>query len=701
MKLLSLRQWLLIPALVVSLFAQAQINPDTVKHGQYDMGKMWTFDIPPTQFFTATYGFTADEAWFEKARLGAIRFASWCSSSFVSANGLVMTNHHCSRESALTVQKTGEDFMENGFYAAKAADERKIADLYVDQLEKILDITARVQAAMEKGANDDEQAKLGKKEQDAIIAEYKEKDGWKGLEIQVVRFYSGGRYSLYGFKRYSDVRLVFIPELQMGYYGGDYDNFTYPRYNLDCTFFRVYDEKGKPLQTQNYFKFSTNGAQEGEAVFVVGNPGRTNRLNTTADLAYRRDVQLPATLGMMKGRSAALKQYNLTAKSDSILNEIFGLENSIKAIGGIHEGTQSEYLMARKASFEREFKAKVAASPKTAYAATTWDDIAALDDKLRTLYPTFFALANTNSDVAGSRYGWASSLVQAATAKDAAQAGKIKEAVSHGPGDYIAIMDEALLTMHLQSALTGLGANDEYVKMALNGQTPAVAAKRLLGATQIGNEAYRTKLMAMSAEDLAKETDPFIMMALNAVPRAEVSLAEFRKAQTTLQGHRAKLGRALYDVYGAAIPPDATFSLRINDGVVAGYEYNGTLAPPFTTFYGLYDRQQSFEQSKTRDWRLPARWTAKAPSAELLNTRFNFVTTNDIIGGNSGSPIINKNHEIVGLVFDGNMESLPGEFIYNAADNRTVAVHSSGILASIKHIYKAKRLHKELSTGRM
>ncbi len=680
---LMTKMWaLLICAIFAANTANAQMNPDTVQAGMYDMGKMWTFDYPPTDFFKNTYGFDADEKWFEETRLAALRFSSYCSASFVSANGLVMTNHHCARESGTDSQHAGENFNDNGFFAKKLTDERKVEGLYVEQLVKIEDVTTRIQNAMAKGATDAEQLKIRRSEYEAIIAEYKEKDGFKGLELQVIRFYSGGKFSLYGFKRYNDVRLVFMPELQLGFYGGDYDNFTYPRYALDCSFFRVYDETGKPLKTEHYYRFNPEGAKEGEPVFVVGNPGTTNRLQTISDLEYRRDVQLPQILSGLRSQSKLLKGYNETVQSDSILNLIFGLENSIKALGGMHEGMKDPYLMARKGAFERKFRADAAVNPKTKGNVSSWDEIAEANVGLRTAFPPVSLFTGE----AGDLFTFATGVLEA---KGDAKAIEELKATKLGAE----VLSEGFLALHLQSALDVLGPDDPYVKTALGGLAPKAAAAKLIRTSRIKDATFREGLLMKSEEDLATAKDPILDLARMYVARQAESIATYRSFSTKQQVSRQKIGRMVFDLYGTAISPDATFSLRINDGVVKGYDYNGTIAPPFTTFYGLYDRYYSFKGYK-KDWELPARWLK--PTQELLTTKMDFVTTNDIIGGNSGSPMINKNREIVGLAFDGNMESLPGEFIYTPDANRTVGVHSGGMIAALRDIYKAKRLVAEL-----
>ena len=681
---------------VNTLVVGAQSMPDTTKGGPLDLGKMWTFDSPPKEYFQKTYNFKADEKWFDEARLAALRFADYCSASFVSANGLVMTNHHCARESGTGVTRKGEDLNATGFFAKTLADERKVDGLFVDQLAKIEDITKPVQDAMN-SAGASEQAQLQGREQAfaAIKQEYGQKADWKGLELQTIVFYNGGRYSLYGFKRYTDVRLVFMPELQLGFFGGDYDNFTYPRYALDCSFFRVYDG-GKPLKTTHFFKFNPDGIRDGEPVFVIGNPGRTERLKTVAELEFDRDLQTPATIQFLQNRSAALQAYNATAKSDSIMNEIFSYDNSLKAYGGQLAGLQDAGLLARKARFERQFKAAANTKNLPADQLKTWEEIAANTAQLRNIFKDAQYLSPGGQQM-GETMTFANVATQfsellASRPQDAERARELMVL----PTIKSRTLEEAYLAAHLTEAQIALGNDDPYVKAALTGPngktlTPKEAAAYLLKTTKLADPAFVSELTTRP-NAAGMSTDPMLALARIGFPRY---LAAARLAQQLSQKQevlRGQLGRMLYEVYGSAVPPDATFSLRINDGVVKSYPYNGTVAPIKTTFAGLYDRNYSFNDKFP--WSLPTRW--KNPPMALLNQPMNFISSNDIIGGNSGSPLINKNREAVGLAFDGNLESLPGEFIFVPDANRTISVHTGGIIAAMRYIYKADRLIAEL-----
>lgn len=679
----------LLPYLAI---AQATFDPDTVRAGRFDNGKMWTFDIPPVEHFERTYGFKPDKQWWEAVRLSALRFATWCSASFVSADGLVMTNHHCSRDVALKVQRAGENFLANGFYAPKLADERKVPDLFVDQLLKIEDITDQVEKALA-GVPESEQATARDKAFAEIREAYKAKPEWKDLTLQIITFYNGGKYSIYGFKRYNDVRLVFIPELDLGFFGGDPDNFTYPRYALDCTFFRVYDEQGKPFRPPYYFKFNIDGVKENEPVFVIGNPGRTNRVTTIANLEFRRDLQLPTTLRMLKNRSLILQEYAkiapTQAERDSLINEVFSLENSYKAQNGMLRGMQDAYTMTRRKAFQNQFRAAVKNNPKLAPDEKVWADIEALVQEQRKLFPDANCFTPSAMQM-GETMMIAMLMADFAETKNP----KNKPTIEKFSKPKVMSVEEAILAAYLEETALLLGKNDDFIQKAtqLSGANPEnwkAIAKGLIEKTKLYDKSFIANFLEKPE---AAENEVFFVLAKIASARGKKASDALRAMQGKALALNGKLARLLFEVYGTSIPPDATFSLRINDGVVKSYEYNGTTAPIKTTFYGMYDRYYSFD--KKFPWSLPKRWLN--PPAELLQSPMNFVTTNDIIGGNSGSPMINRNREAIGLVFDGNIESLPGNFIYDDTKNRAVGVHAGGIIAALRYIYKADRLWKEL-----
>lgn len=664
------------------------VNLDTVKSTKYDMGKMWTFDFPPVDYFNETYGFKPTQEWLDHVRMSAIRFATYCSSSFVSGDGLVMTNHHCGRESVSAVEKEGEDLHNSGFLAMKLEDERPVPNLFVDQLVKMIDVTSEVQSAMETGKSNEE--KVANKT--AKIDEIKNRiEAETGLRCQVVTLYNGGVYSAYVYKRYTDVRLVMAPEDQAGFFGGDPDNFTYPRYNLDMTFFRVYDESGKPLKTEHYYKWSPNGAKVGEPIFVVGNPGRTERLNTYAQLEFARDYSIPDTkkmLDMLVNTYTDIIAKN-PEKGKELNNTLFSMANSQKVYGGMLKGLNDGVLMAKKRHFEKTFRAAVDANPtlKSKY-GKAWDEVANANKEIGKIYPELYSYSS-NARNSSVQFVAADKLVTAALNKETLDASKVEAIYKN----YDADMDLALLKFKLSAIEKKLGKDNSAVKV-FGGNS----AESLLGSSVLSTKEGALNLLSQGNDAILKSNDPFIKFAVETVPK----LNELKKKADELRNiqsvNKELIGRAAFEVYGTSIPPDATFTLRISDGVIKSYEYNGTIAPPKTTFYGYYDRYYSFD--KQYPWSLPERWIN--PPAEFnKGTAFNFISTNDIIGGNSGSPVINKDGEIVGLAFDGNMESLVDNYIYNQDVPHTVSVDSEGMIEAIKNLYKVKRLAEELRSGKL
>jgi hypothetical protein len=656
--------------------------------GPFDFGKMWTFENPPKEWFLQEYKYQVDNDWFDGGRKSALRFATWCSASFVSPNGLVMTNHHCSEPVVSDLQKEGENFDKQGFYATTYSEERRNPELFVEQLIKVTDVTDKIKGMISNAADADKMAKT----QEAFAAvqkEYSSMTGWGNLRTQVVTYYSGGKYSLYGYKRYDDVRLVFIPEQQVAFFGGDPDNFTYPRYNLDCTFWRVYDENGQPLNTtDNYFKFNTDGIAEDTPVFVIGNPGSTERYRTVAQLEYDRDYRYPVDIEFFTNRMKLLQDQYALSPDDDTKNTIFGLSNSLKAIKGTLNGLKDPDLFARKVKMEEKIKANSAGK-------TYWDDMAKYyvvlskyGSELRFLSPTPLSggviplMYAINDYVTLAEKDPESAELEGLEKKMAEMASVVND-----PGE---VKKFAMVLGELQKFAQ---ADDQYIRTILDGKTPDAAAKYILSETVFASEKDLSKLLDKSTKKFLRKKDPLIQAA-------QLLNAEYKKAVDAFQstGVARKLieqniSSEVFKVYGNALPPDATFTLRISDGRVKGYEYNGTTAPFKTTYAGMYDRFYSFDGKWP--WSLPERW--QNPSMELLKAPMNFVCTADIIGGNSGSPIINIKREVVGLVFDGNIESLPGKFIFDEESNRTVAVHAGGIVAALRYVYKADRLVAELT----
>jgi hypothetical protein len=682
------------------------VNLDTIKAGKFDTGTMWTFDFPPKDHFSQTYNFTPSDEWFNHVRLAALKFATYCSASFVSGDGLVMTNNHCSRENILKVTKEGEELNEKGFWAETLDDERKVPGLFVDQLVLMKDVTDEVQKAIDKGSTEEEKVK---NEENAIAEIQTREIDSTGLKVKVTRLFHGGKYSLYGYKTYKDVRLVFTPEHQLGFFGGDPDNFTYPRYNLDCTFYRVYDDEGKPLKTDHYFKWSSNGAMLGEPVFVVGNPGTTNRLLTVSQLEFLRDIQYPRTVDMLKSLERSYYEMvdKYPEKKDKFMNRALGFSNSRKAIGGMLDGLRDPILMQKKKDFEKKFKQSVQANEKlyTKY-GNLWEKMSKVKSESR-LFANELYVLSLNSLRTSEYFYIAQDLVNLAQQMKLPTEQRKSEYQSEGldstiasifPEDLNVDMCRELLLLQLNMSYNYLGKDYPLLKKITDGKQGIDAVNYMLSNSSVTSAEKVKELASKGADAILSSDDPFIYFIVNSKARRDELSQKMGLLNEQEEAYNQDLGRALFEVYGTSIPPDATFTLRISDGVVKGYEYNATEAPVFTTFFGMYDRYYSFD--KKFPWSLPKRW--QNPPADFdLETPFNFISTNDIIGGNSGSPIINKNAEIVGLAFDGNVESLPGNFIFTPEKNRCVGVHSSGMIEAIRDMYKATRLSDELLSGKM
>jgi hypothetical protein len=702
--MLKLRSYLLALLLVLPASLAAQ----DLLEGEYpglETGKMWTFDVPPLEYWQARYNFAPSSQWLDHVRLSAVRFGNGCSSSFVSGEGLVMTNHHCARACIESAAQEGEDFLTNGFYASRREEERVCQGLFLDQLQQITDVTERVARAVPATAD----AKTAAAERTKVIKAIEEDCGKiePDAACQVVSMYRGGQYKLYRFHRFKDIRLVFAPEEQTAFFGGDPDNFTYPRWDLDVTFLRAYVD-GKPAATPHHFTWSRNGSKEGDLTFVIGNPGSTGRLNTMAQLEYLRDVQYPAQLDQVKRMIAAYEAVAAadTVKGKTLRNMIFGLENTQKAIGGYQTGLLDPRLMGRKQQWEREFRSKVAADAglRRQYGAA-WTTLAqvqarrkAIDVRRRYHSANAYGSRLLNLALGTVRYATEMAKPDAERLPAYQEANKASlERNLFGGAPIDPAVETALLTAFLTAMQRELPATDPVLRQYLQGRSPAAAAEAMVQAAAITTGEARKALATGGAAALAASTDPFIKVArvLDPLERAltrEVNDLNDREAQANEQ-----VARAFLAVYGSSMAPDATFSLRISDGEVRRYPMNGTVAPPYTTFNGLYDRAAAFNRQPPFD--LPKRWEERRDSL-TMDIQFNGVGTNDIIGGNSGSPVINRDAEVVGLIFDGNMEMLPNRFLFTERVARSVWVDSRGIMHALRRVYDAHPLADELESTR-
>ncbi|MHB1310998.1 MAG: S46 family peptidase [Gemmatimonadaceae bacterium] len=665
-----------------------------------EFGTMWTFDAPPLTYWKGRYGFEPTKEWLEHVQLSSVRIPG-CSASFVSDNGLVMTNHHCARACITAVSPKDTSYQEAGFVSARLEDEKKCAMTYADQLVSMEDVTAKVRAAVTAKT-----AAQQVEQRDKAIEEMQTScQKATGYVCQVVTFYQGGKYSLYRYKRYSDVRLVMAPEEAISFFGGDPDNFTYPRYDLDLTLLRVY-ENGKPLQPANYLRWNAAGAKDGELTFVVGNPGSTGRLLTMSQMEYLRDVQYPATLAGYKMQIALYKELAAQSEANKRLyeNTVFGLENSQKAVTGYNAGLIDPSIMARKAAFEKDFRARIMAKPELkAKYGKAWDNITAAQKELAS-----FAVPQQYQGFGGGStlLNFAGALVRLPEQEKLADSLRLPPyraaAVARLKGQLgmnIPInleMERRLLALQLTRAQKALPANDPFLVAALGGRSPEVAAEVLVNGTTLNTPEARKALLDGGAAAVKESTDPLIVLARAVNPLATKHAMRAQKLNTTISANVELVGQALYAAYGEALPPDATFTLRISDGVVAGFPYNGTIAPYKTSIYGLYARSAEFDNQPP--FKLPARWEAARGTVDMT-TPLDFTLTADIIGGNSGSPVINRAGEVVGLIFDGNIESLPNRFIFTDEVARSVAVHTAGLTEALKKVYGATRLTDELTAA--
>jgi hypothetical protein len=687
---------LLVTAGPVAAQVSAPATPQSLpKNYVPAFGTMWTFDAPPLDYWQARYGFSPDAQWLDRVRLAAVRIPG-CSASIVSGEGLVMTNHHCARACITAASPPDTNYQRSGFVARNVRDEKKCPNMYADQLRAIEDVTERVHGRITATG-----AARRVAQRDSAIAELQGQCQAPGETCQVVSFYQGGRYSLYRYQRYADVRLVMAPEEEAAFFGGDPDNFTYPRFDLDLTLLRIY-ENDAPLRPAEYLRWSKAGAQEGDLVFVVGNPGSTGRLLTYAQLEYLRDVDYPALIAGFGRTAKVLQEYMGTneERKRALENQLFGAQNSFKAVSGYQRGLLDTTLMAKKRAFERDFRARVARDPRLrARYAGAWDAIA----KARAEQRSFAKHARWYAFGGSQLFAFAGALTR--IPGEAARPDSLRLPAYRGQGiealraqllGGIPIdkeLEKLTLAAYLTAARADLPAGDPYLAAILAGRSPEVAAEALVAGTQLQDVAVRRKLLDGGAEAIRTSDDPLIAVARRVAALSRPVVVRTARAEAVVSANAELIGQAIYAAYGTALPPDATFTLRISDGVVRGYAYNGTIAPYKTSLHGLYARSAEFDDKAP--WHLPERWKA-AQSRVDLATPYNFVTTNDIIGGNSGSPMIDRDGAVIGLVFDGNIEQLPNRFVYDDTVARSVSVHSRAITEALRQVYGAAWLADEL-----
>jgi hypothetical protein len=659
---------------------------------------MWTFDNPPLKQLAAKYNFHPSQAWLDHLRLSSVRLNDGGSGSFVSPNGLVLTNHHVARGQLQKNSTAEHDYLRDGFYAATPDAEMKSPDLEINVLVSMEDVTARVQGA----AKDiPDEAKALKARDAEIAAIEKESKDKTGLRSDVVSFYQGGEYWLYRYKAYNDVRLVFAPEQQAAFFGGDPDNFTYPRYDLDMAIFRVY-QNGKPLHTDNFLKWSAKGAAPGELVFVSGHPGSTERDDTVAQLLLERDVLGPAVTEYLQRRINAAQAFSAQGEEQAreVGSTLFYLQNSLKVYLGRRDALADPAILAKKQAEEDDFRAKVNANKKWKKEyGNAWDEIAGAEEKMK---PEIKGQMFRRTG--GQFLSTAIEIVEYVAEVKKPDGERLPEFHEAGleslkyqllsPAPIYPATEKLFMTTALKLCQEKMGKDDAYLQAILQGGDVDATVNALVDGTKMGDAAFRKSLLDGGEAAVAASTDPMIVAARRVEPILRETNRRIRDTiSSVLTPAGEKLGKARFLVYGKDAYPDATFTLRLSYGAVDGYPYNGTIAPPFTTFYGLYDRAASFSNKPPFD--LTPKQAAGRDKIDL-STPLDFVTTNDIIGGNSGSPVVNRDCELVGLVFDGNIESLAGDFVYDGSKNRTVAVHSAGMIEGLRKLYGADALADEL-----
>jgi hypothetical protein len=662
---------------------------------------MWLYNAFPKDKVKAKYGFAPDQQWLDHVRLGSVRFNNGGSGSFVSADGLTFTNHHVGADCIRDLSTGGKDYISKGFYAKTHAEEAKCPNLELNQLVGIEDVTAKVKGAVKAGLS---AAEAGQAQRAAMSNIEKECTTSTGLRCDVITLYSGEVYNLYKYKKYTDVRLVFAPEFAIAFFGGDPDNFTYPRYDLDISFFRVY-ENNKPAHTDQYLHWSPTGVKENDLIFVSGNPGSTGRLRTMSQLEYLRDVDYPSRLETYQRRIAVLERFSSESAENARIaqEDIFGLQNSFKAITGYQSGLLDKDIMAKKAADEEKLHASYkAANPK---APDPWQEIAAAMKVQTDIYKPLTYLERMRGFSPAQLPQFARMLVRVTEEKTKPNAERLREYRDSNLASLeqelfsTAPIYKSLETVTLSDALAqmqeALGQDNPDVQKVLGGKSPQEAAQYLIHNTKLDDVAVRKQLYEGGTAAIQASTDPLIvvMRAIDPDARAVRKIYD-DKVDAVERQDGATIARSRFEKTGFTEPPDATFTLRLSYGQVKGYDENGKHIPYFTTMGGAYEH--AAEHGSKTPYQLPESWL-NSKSKLNLQTPLNYVSTADIIGGNSGSPTVNKAGQVVGIIFDGNIQSLVWNFVYTDVQGRAVHVDSRAIIEALRRIYGATPLADELT----
>lgn len=663
---------------------------------------MWLFNAFPKDKVKAQYGFDPSQKWLDHVRLSSVRFNNGGSGSFVSANGLTFTNHHVGAQCIQELSTGGKDYIKNGFYARTQAEEAKCPNLELNQLVGIEDVTAKVNAGVKPGMSAAEKAQA---QRAAMAAIEKQCASSTGLRCDVITLYSGEVYDLYRYKKYTDVRLVFAPEFEAAFFGGDPDNFTYPRYDLDITFFRVY-ENGAPAHLDNYLQWSKSGVKDGDLIFVSGNPGLTGRLLTVSQLEFLRDVDYPSRLDRYARRLSVLQKFSAESAENARIatEDMFGLQNSQKGVTGYLNGLKDKELMDRKKADEDKLRAVADLTEKVGI-DNPWAAIAHAMEVEKQIYPQLTYIERRGRIPFSSRLAnIARNLVRAAEERskpngerlaeyrDSALASLEQQMLS--PAPIYKPLETVLLAENLAEAKDALGSDNPIVKKMLQGKTPEEAAKDLIQGTKLEDVAVRRQLYEGGGAAIKASRDPLIAFMLSIEPEARAARKRYDdEVESVEHAAGARIARARFSEHGFTESPDATFTLRLSYGAVKGYSENGKQISYDTNMGGAYDH--AAEHGDKPPYELAESWM-QAKSRLDLSTPLNFVSTADIIGGNSGSPTINEAGQVVGIIFDGNIQSLPWNFMYSDKQGRAVSVDARGIQEALRKIYGASALADEL-----
>ncbi|TWU22177.1 Peptidase S46 [Novipirellula galeiformis] len=648
---------------------------------------MYLFNDLPLQTLKQQHDFVPDAQWADDLRLSSVRFNSGGSGSFISSDGLVLTNHHVASDTLHKLSTSERNLIKDGYLAKTHSEELKTPDLELNQLVSIEDVTDRVNQAVKADASSDDAVKQRR----SVIATIEEESFEKtGLRSDVVTLFGGAKYHLYRYKKYTDVRLVWAPETAAAFFGGDADNFEYPRFNMDATIMRVYED-GKPAKLENFLRWDSEPLREGELVFVSGNPGRTQRIFTVAALEYLRDDRLPYILDFLRRKEILMQQFGLegTEQTRRARDELFGIQNARKAYTGMLAGLQDPQTFVTKTAREEQLLAKLQNNPEHQKLAAAWQTIAEIQDDKREMLKQTVSLRSELFDTAMQIVLLTSEDLKPNDQRlheftDASRESKLQSLLSEAP--IYRDLELAKLSDEISRLTILRGAEDKLIQEILAGKGPRERAAALIEATKLDDVTFRKQLVEGGHAAVLESSDPMIQLA-----RAlESEYRRIRERNEEIEERErqayAKVSQAVTAIEGTGGYPDATFTLRLAYGTVKGYSEDGEQIEPTTNFAGAYQHAAA-HQGQT-DFDLPESWM-KAKSKVNMDTQLNFVCTADIIGGNSGSPVVNRKGELVGLIFDGNIQSLTSDYLYSDAQARAVSVSGVGIIEALRSIYDA------------